>query len=399
MERFLDSPPAQNFMVVSFAERLSHVPGLDEAARRALVERAAQRVGTSVYPAWKRALALLREQRPRATPDAGLWRLPPGDAAYRQALRRYTTTELTPDEVHTLGLQQVARIEGEMDGLLKTLGYTTGTVNERMQKLRDDAPPIPGADPRAVILADYERLIREAEARCAKLFDLRPKAPVIVRREPEFSESNAAAHYTAPARDGSLPGTFWVPLPPKTFRLSDVRRTLAYHEAVPGHHFQVALQQEMPSLPRFRQDRVFGGLSAFGEGWALYAERLAAEDGWYEGDVPGRLGQLDAELFRARRLVVDTGLHAKHWTRQQAIDYGIPVAEVERYVVFPGQACSYMVGELRLLALRERMKTALGARFSPREFHNLVLSTGGVPLDVLEQVVTDALAAPPKAAP
>jgi uncharacterized protein (DUF885 family) len=184
-----------------------------------------------------------------------------------------------------------------------------------------------------------------------------------------------------------------VPLPPKTFRTSDVSRTLAYHEAVPGHHFQIAIQQEMPTLPRFRQDRVLGGLSAFAEGWGLYAERLAAEEGWYEGDVRGRLGQLNAELFRARRLVVDTGQHAKRWTRQQAIDYGIAVAEVERYVVFPGQACSYMIGELRLLALRDRMKAALGGRFSMREFHNLVLSTGTVPLDVLERVVEEAIRA------
>jgi uncharacterized protein (DUF885 family) len=151
----------------------------------------------------------------------------------------------------------------------------------------------------------------------------------------------------------------------------------------------------MPGLPRFRQDSVFGGLSAYAEGWALYAERLAAEEGWYEGDVRGRLVQLDAELFRARRLVVDTGLHAKRWTRQQAIDYGIPVSEVERYVVFPGQACSYMVGELRILALRDRMKAARKDAFSLREFHNVVLRNGSLPLDVLEQVVNDAIATKP----
>jgi uncharacterized protein (DUF885 family) len=282
---------------------------------------------------------------------------------------------MTSEEIHQTGLAQVARIEKEMDGLLKSLGYTAGTVNDRFKKMRDDAPAIEG----------------DAEARSAKIFDLRPKAPVVVQREPEFAEANAAAHYSPPARDGSKPGIFWVPLPPRTFRTSDVSRTLAYHEAVPGHHFQIAIQQEMPTLPRFRQDRVLGGLSAFSEGWGLYAERLAAEEGWYEGDVPGRLGQLNAELFRARRLVVDTGLHAKRWTRQQAIDYGISVAEVERYVVFPGQACSYMTGELRLLALRDRMKSALGDRFSMREFHNLVLSTGTVPLDVLEKVVDDAI--------
>jgi uncharacterized protein (DUF885 family) len=179
---------------------------------------------------------------------------------------------------------------------------------------------------------------------------------------------------------------FWVPLPGAPYRIVSMR-SLAYHEAVPGHHFQIALQAESKELPAFRRDRVFGGLSAHAEGWGLYAERLAAESGWYEGDQVGQLGQLDSELFRARRLVVDTGLHAKGWTRQQAIDYGIPAAEVERYVVMPGQACSYKIGELRILAVRARAQAALGDRFSLREFHNVVLRNGNVPLDVLEQIV------------
>jgi uncharacterized protein (DUF885 family) len=166
-------------------------------------------------------------------------------------------------------------------------------------------------------------------------------------------------------------------------------RTLVYHEAVPGHHFQIALQNEMTGLPHFRRDRVFGSISAHSEGWALYAEQLAAESGWYEGDLKGRLGQLNDELFRARRLVVDTGLHAKHWTRQQAIDYGIPPSEVERYVVWPGQACSYKIGMLKILDLRAKAQKALGQKFSLKEFHNAVLRAGTVPLTVLEQVVGD----------
>jgi uncharacterized protein (DUF885 family) len=399
MERFTAVPARESFLVRSFAERLGRMEGLAPAVRERLVDKAEELVKRSVYPAWHRAGEELRRQRSKATADAGLWRLPDGDASYRQALRHYTTTELGPDEIHALGLAQVARIEAEMDGLLKTLGYESGSVNARFQKMRDDAPVIEAADPRAVVLADYERVIRDAEARCEKLFDLRPKAPVVVKREPEFSEQNAAAHYAPPARDGTLPGIFWAPLPARTFRTSEVRRTLAYHEAVPGHHFQIALQQEMPGLARFRQDRVFGTLSAFVEGWGLYAERLAAENEWYEGDVPGRLTQLASELLRARRLVVDTGLHAKRWTRQQAIDYGVPVAEVERYVVLPGQACSYMVGQLRLLALRDKMKAALGDRFSLRAFHNVVLRAGAVPLHVLEQVVDDAAKEPPTASP
>ena len=164
-------------------------------------------------------------------------------------------------------------------------------------------------------------------------------------------------------------------------------RSLVYHETVPGHHFQIALELENNTVPRFRQIRAFGGISALSEGWGLYAERLAAESGWYEGDMEGLLGQLDSELFRARRLVVDTGIHAKHWTRQQAIDYGIEASEIERYVVNPGQACSYMIGELKIMELREKAKKALGNRFSLQEYHNAVLSAGTVPLELLEKEV------------
>lgn len=255
-----------------------------------------------------------------------------------------------------------------------------------MEKLEADSQPPADPDPRPALLTEYTRLVRDAEQRAALIFDLRPKVPCEVRREPPFTEQSAAAHYTPPARDGTRPGIFWAPLPGPTFNITGMR-TLVYHEAVPGHHFQLALQLEMPDLPRFRQDRIFGGISAHSEGWALYAEQLAAENDWYAGDPKGLLGQLSGELFRARRLVVDTGLHAKHWTRQQAIDYGIPASEVERYVVWPGQACSYKIGMLKILELRAKARRALGAKFSIKEFHNVVLRTGSVPLPVLEKVV------------
>jgi uncharacterized protein (DUF885 family) len=212
-----------------------------------------------------------------------------------------------------------------------------------------------------------------------------------VRREPPFTEKSAAAHYTLPAKDGSRPGIFWAPLPGPKYKISAMR-TLVYHEGVPGHHFQLALQNEQADLPQFRRDRIFGGIPAHSEGWALYAEQLAAENGWYEGDIQGHLGQLNDELFRARRLVVDTGLHTMGWTREQAINYGIPASEVERYVVWPGQACSYKIGMLKILELREKAKHALGEKFSIKEFHNVVLRAGTVPLAVLEQVIDDYVA-------
>jgi len=327
----------------------------------------------------------LQQQLPQATDDAGLWRLPRGGEAYSNALHRSTSTDLTADQIHKTGLKEVARIELQMDALFRQLGYTEGSVKDRMARLEADSQP-KESDPRPQLLAEYTRIVRDAERRSAAMFDLLPKAPLEVRREPEFTEKNRAPHYAAPTPDGSRPGVFWVPLPGSPYRISGMR-TVAYHEAVPGHHFQIALQREMTDLPRFRRYSVFGGNLSHAEGWALYAERLAAESGWYEGDVPGRLGQLDSELFRARRLVVDTGLHARRWTRQQAIDYGIPPTEVDRYVVWPGQACAYKIGELKMLELREKAQQALGEKFALKEYHNLVLRTGGVPLDVLEMAV------------
>jgi uncharacterized protein (DUF885 family) len=305
-------------------------------------------------------------------------------------LRQMTSTNYTPEQIHAIGLQEVARIEQQMDGMLTSLGYTGGTIKERFARLEADSQP-KEADPRPALLARYDSVLRDAEERAKLLFDIRPKAPVVVQREPLFTEKTAAAHYTPPARDGSRPGTFWAPLPGPQFRINTMR-TLVYHEGVPGHHFQIALQQENSALPRFRRDRVFSAGSAFSEGWALYAEQLAAENGWYEGDVKGHLGQLDQELFRARRLVVDTGLHAMKWTRQQAIDYGVPPVEVDRYVANPGQACAYKIGMMRILDLRAKAQRAMGERFSIKEFHNRVLETGSVPLPVLEQVIDEWIA-------
>jgi uncharacterized protein (DUF885 family) len=388
LDRFLAAAPHQNILITSLDERAAKVKDLSAADRLKFLAAAEKTLSLSVIPAFRRSQALLQQQLPQSTEDAGLWRFPDGDKAYTQALHRFTTTDYTAAQIHELGLKEVARIEQQMDKLFGQLGYQEGSIQERMRKLDADFQPPLEPDPRAALLAKYEEILRDAEKRAALLFDLRPKAPIVVKREPSFTEKNAAAHYTAPAPDGSRPGIFWVPLPGPTFRISEMR-TLLYHEAVPGHHFQIALQSEMANLPRFRRDRVFGSISAHSEGWALYAEQLAAESGWYEGDLKGHLGQLNAELFRARRLVVDTGLHAMRWTRQQAIDYGLPASEVERYVVSPAQACSYKIGELRILQLRAKARRTLGENFSLQAFHNLVLRTGAMPLGVLEQVVDD----------
>ena len=390
LDRFLDGAPENNVFVATLTQRMSALKDVSPEDQARFAAEATATVKQSIIPAFDHARTLLKEQLPRTNNDAGLWRLPNGDKAYAVVLRQMTSTDFTPEQIHNIGLKEVARIEKEMDGLLVSLGYTDGSIKDRFDKLQKDLQP-KEADPRPALLARYADILRDAEARSKDLFSVTPKAPVVVKREPPFTEKTAAAHYTGPAKDGTRPGIFWAPLPGPEFGIADMR-TLVYHEGVPGHHFQVAFQQENMGLPRYRRDRVFGVGSAFGEGWALYAEQLAAENGWYGDDVVGRLGQLNDELFRARRLVVDTGLHAMKWTRQQAIDYGIPPSEVDRYVVMPGQACAYKIGMLRILDLRAKAQKVLGDKFDIKGFHNTILETGNVPLPVLEQMVDEWIA-------
>jgi uncharacterized protein (DUF885 family) len=386
VQQFIGVPAAENPYVAVFNERMSASGAIADARREELRSAAERITAAQIYPAWQKAIALLESVNAKTSDDAGLWRFKGGEAAYAYHLRRFTTTSLTPDEIHQLGLREVARIEKEMDAILRKLGRTEGSVSARIAQLEKDLAYPLTQQGRTQIMADIDGIIADARKRSAALFDRVPRAPVVARPFPVFRENTAAANYGAPARDGSRPGTFQIPLRPSymtTFGL----RTLVYHETVPGHHFQIALELENDMNPRFRQIRAFGGISALGEGWALYAERLAAESGWYENDLEGQLGQLDYALFRARRLVVDTGLHAKKWTRQQAIDYGIEASEIDRYVVNPGQACAYMIGQLKIVELRDKAQKALGSRFSPKAFHNAVLMTGTVPLPILERQV------------
>ena len=388
MQSFADMAAAQNPFVTTFADRLAAIQSLPAARQQQLRVEAEKIVSSQVYPAWKRAIAVLQAQTDRTTDDAGLWRLRGGPEAYAYFLEYFTTTKLTPNEIHEIGLMQVNRIEMEMDRLFRQIGRTDGSVKDRIERLRIDLqyPNPRSEDSREQIMRDIDGIIRDAERRAALLFDRRPVSPVVARPFPTFREANAAANYNAPAPDGSRPGTFQYPRRIENMTTFGLRSTV-YHETVPGHHFHIALQVENKNLERFLQLRTFGGISAITEGWALYAERVAAENGWYEGDTEGLLGQLDAELFRARRLVVDTGLHSKKWTRQQSIDYGIETSEVERYVVYAGQACSYMMGQLKIIELREKAKQALGDRFSLRDYHNVVLTTGVVPLEILGREV------------
>lgn len=388
MQQFIAPEPAKNPLANEFDLKLADVKELSPERRAALARQATTIVEQEIYPAWRKGIAALQAQLPKATDTAGISRFKDGAALYATQLRRYNTTNLTPQEIHDIGLREVARIETEMDGLFRQLGYTEGSISERVQKLTADLAYPDNDAGRKQVMADIDTLIATALQRTASSFDTRPKAAVIARPYPQFRWASAAASYTGPPLDGSRPGIFQMPLRGEYMSKFGLA-TLVFHETVPGHHFQIALINENTDLPTFRRIGALGGLSASAEGWALYAERFAAEDGWYEGDIAGRLGQLNGSLFRARRLVVDTGLHALGWTRQQAIDFGISGSEVDRYVVIPGQATSYMIGQLEIIKLRDRAREALGERFSIREFHNVVLSAGIVPLSVLETAVND----------
>jgi len=382
MGRFITPAPADNPLVATLRDKTAAVAELTDAQRNDLVAAAAAVVADEVYPAWQLGIATLEAQMPSATEEAGLSRFERGAELYAERLRNFTTTELTADEIHAIGLAEVARIESDMDRLFRELGYAEGTIAEREQQLARDSSYPDTAEGRQQIMAEIDVILAGALERTASSFDVRPKSAIIARPFPEFRWQDAAGQYTPPPPDLSRPALFQMPLRASQLTRFGLR-TLVYHETVPGHHFQVGLSIENDASPAFRRTFAFGRIPAATEGWALYAERFAAEDGWYDDDAAGRLGQLSDALLRARRLVVDTGLHAKGWTREQAIAYGIEASEIDRYVVNPGQACAYMIGQLEIVRLRERAQLELGERFAIRDFHRAVLGAGIAPLRVI----------------
>jgi uncharacterized protein (DUF885 family) len=395
VETFRSGGADANVLVTGFAKRLEKVADVSPEARAALVAAARRQVEQTVLPAWARIGGCLDELAPLATAEVGAWKHPDGARYYAWALRYHTTTDKSADEIHELGLREVGRIHGELREILRGLGIEANDLGGTLRALqRDERFLYPDTDAgRAQVLADYQAILDDATPRLPALFGRLPKAPVRVERVPVFKEKGApGAYYMPPPLDGSKPGIFYANLRSIREIPKFGMRTLAYHEAIPGHHLQIAIAQELPGLPIFRRVVPF---TAYVEGWALYAERLALEQGFHPTPYD-RIGALVAEVFRAARLVVDTGIHAKRWTREQAIDYmlastGMPetdvVAEVERYIVSPGQACAYKVGQLTILDLRERARAALGPRFDLRAFHDVVLGAGALPLELLERDV------------
>ncbi|MFO0512959.1 MAG: DUF885 domain-containing protein [Gammaproteobacteria bacterium] len=372
----------------------------DDATRARLLTAGEGALQRSVLPAYQRIIAYAEGAERRAGTDDGVWRLPDGARYYDHLLAGYTTTTMTAEQIHAVGLAEVARIEGEMRAIMQQVGFK-GSLPEFFEAVRKDPrfyyPDTP--EGKAAYLAEATRVIDDMRARLPQLFRTLPKASMIVKAVEPFRERSAGkAFYSSPSADGKRPGIYYANL----YRMADMPKyelpALAYHEGIPGHHMQLAIAGELEELPRFRR---FGGFTAYSEGWGLYTERLPKELGLY-ADPYEDFGRLTMEMTRAVRLVVDTGLHAKRWTREQVIQYHLeklPMTRdaatkaTERYIVMPGQATAYTVGMLKIVELREKAKRALGPRFDIRDFHDVVLRSGALPLDLLEQQVDAWIAA------
>ena len=402
MRSFIADGAAKNPLVSTLAPKLDKIEGLDAARKEAIVAEATDIVGETVIPAYQRMIGLFEDMAKTATHDAGIWRIPDGERIYAAALKSNTTTDMTAEELHALGLAEVARIDREMNAILISLGRTEGSVADRLRALsQDPAQLFDNTDEGRQQMLDYlGKLNTEVMARAKDFFITLPPQPLEIVRVPEYSQdSSAGGYYNAPALDGSRPGRFYI----NQKNTADNPRwqlpTLLYHEAAPGHHFQLSASQLIEDVPMLRKLSPF---NAYAEGWALYAERVAAEDMLlYVNDPWGNLGRLNDERFRAVRLVVDTGMHARRWSREEAIAYMFAntsnseddvVREIERYVVWPGQACAYKTGQLAIIRLRQKAEQALGERFDLRAFHEVVLMNGAMPLGILDEVVAEWIA-------
>ena len=382
-----------NLLLNDFRNKVEKLD-LDKDAKEDLYSGAIDALTNAVGPAYDALIAEMEAQQAKTTTDDGAWKLPDGADFYAYRLNRMTTTDMSADEIHELGLKEVERIHGEMRNIMKKLKFK-GDLQEFFKFLiNDPKQTYPDSDEgREQYLSDATDMIETMKKEIDSVFIKKPKADLIVKRVEAFREKSAGkAFYNRPAPDGSKPGMYYANL----YKISDMPKyqmeALAYHEGIPGHHMQIAIAQELEGIPKFRK---FGGVTAYTEGWGLYSEYLPKEMGFYE-DPYSDFGRLAMELWRAARLVVDTGLHDKKWSREKAIEYlttNTPNPEndcikaIERYIVMPGQATAYKIGMLKILELRENAKTRLGDKFDIREFHDVVLASGAVPLNILEENV------------
>jgi uncharacterized protein (DUF885 family) len=389
-----DSSADNSPLLDDFTKKIGALKDVDSATRDRLLSGATKALNESVKPAYEKLIVFLEAQSKRANDDAGVWKFPDGADFYRSALRRTTTTNLTADQIHEIGLKEVARIHGEMTKIKDKVGFK-GDLQAFFKFMREDRQfYLPDTDEgRAKYLARAVDIIDEMKKRLDELFATKPKADIVVKAVEKFREQSAGkAFYQQPAPDGSRPGMFYVNLREMQSNPTYQLEALAYHEGIPGHHMQIAIAQELSGVPKFRK---FSRYTAYTEGWGLYSELAPREIGMYR-DPYSDFGRLALELWRAGRLVVDTGVHAKKWSRQQAIDYlkqNTPNSEadcvdsINRYIVMPSQATAYKIGMIKILELREKAKKQLGNKFDVRQFHDVVLTSGALPLDVLEELV------------
>lgn len=395
IEAFISKPADENPLFTSFMEKIRESRRFSEKEAIRWGEKVKRAIESEVYPAYHKLQSALEELRPLAAVEDGIWKLPQGEAYYAYLLRAHTTTDMTPDEVHQLGLLEIERLTAELEEALSALGLPSADPGAQLQALmKDPQYHFQGDSPREAILESYQVILDEVNGCLSAYFSHGPLDEIAVKRLPEYKEPDSPIAYAQPpSMDGSRPGTMWLNLREPQNIYTWGMRTLAYHEGIPGHVYQMAQAQKIKGLPTFRRTYFF---NAYVEGWALYAERL----GWELGleDAFSNLGRLQALLWRAARLVVDTGIHVKQWTRQEAIEYlikvtGLPerdvITEVERYIVMPGQACAYYIGYIKLLELRQKAEATLGPNFRLKDFHDVVIDNGGLPLSLLESVVND----------
>lgn len=391
--QLVDDPYASSF----FAPFNDMPESISERRQAKLKARARTAIARAVLPGFKRLAKFIdKSYLPKTRDRVGAYAQPDGEAFYQYRVAHYTTTSLSADEIHKIGLKEVARIRGKMMEIIKNLNFS-GSFDDFLNFLRTD-PQFYYDDPDQ-LLAGYIAITKRIDPQLPKLFDRLPKAPYVVKAIPAaIAPDTTTAYYSQPAADGSRPGTYFVNLYRPEVRPKYEMEVLSVHETVPGHHLQIALAQELGELPAFRR---YGGFTAFVEGWGLYSESLGADLGLY-ADPYSEFGQLTYEMWRAVRLVVDTGMHARLWTRQKAIDFFKAnaaktefdiVNEIDRYIVMPGQALAYKIGELKIKQLRRQCEQALGEGFDIKRFHNAVLSRGAVPLDVLERQINAWMAA------
>lgn len=380
--------PEKSLFYKPFRRLPDDIPADD---RGRLAAKARQVIASGVIPAYRKMLTFFEEKYlPACYEKVGAWQLPQGREFYAYRCRKYTTTNLTPKEIHQIGQREVKRIRGEMEAIVRKVKWK-GTFAEFLEDLRTN-PKFYYDDPNE-LLAGYKQVCKQVDPKLPRIFRKLPKIPYGIEAIPQnMAPDTTAAYYRLPSADGRRPGTYFVNLYKPESRPKYEMEALSLHEAVPGHHLQIALAMELENLPNFRR---YGGYTAFVEGWALYSERLGEELGLYR-DPYSKFGQLTYEMWRAVRLVVDTGMHAFQWTRQDAIDFFTLhtakteldiVNEVDRYIAWPGQALAYKIGELKITELRRTAERKLGNRFDLREFHDVVLRDGAVTLDVLEDNV------------